>query len=64
MEAKPDVIKARENQTYVTVRTGLPWGAAAIVDDMVGTIYGQTRSEVIRFIVINWLHNNVVVKKK
>ena len=64
MEAKPDVIKARENQTYVAVRTGLPWGAAAIIDDMVGTIYGQTRSEVIRFIVINWLHNNVVVKKK
>ncbi len=61
MPARPlkvDVQLARDRESYVAMRIGLSWGAAAIVDDMVGTLYGATRAEVLRFIVISWLHQS------
>ena len=42
----------------VPMATSLPPGAADIVDSLIGTLYGDRRSGVLRFIVINWLHNN------
>lgn len=35
--------------------TSVPPGAAALVDSLVGTFYGSTRSEVLRFIVVSWI---------
>jgi hypothetical protein len=34
--------------------TTLPSGAAALVDSMVGTIYGGTRADVLRFMITSW----------
>lgn len=39
-------------------RTTLPWGMSQLVDSLVGTLYGQTRAEVLRFMIISWAHNN------
>jgi len=33
----------------------LPPGALAIVDSLVGTFLGSTRSEVLRFIAVSWI---------
>lgn len=33
----------------------MPPGAAALVDGLVGTFYGSTRSEVLRFMVVSWI---------
>jgi hypothetical protein len=48
--------------------TSVPPGAAALVDSLVGTFYGSTRSEVLRFIVVSWIteHHATVcaVRKK
>lgn len=35
--------------------TSVPPGAAALVDGLVGTFYGSTRSEVLRFMVVSWI---------
>lgn len=53
MFRKPGMIS---NVKYVT---HIPPGCAFLIDDMVGTIYGETRSEVIRFIIINWTTENI-----
>jgi len=37
------------------VGTTLPPGALMLVDSLVGTFLGSTRSELLRFIVIEWL---------
>lgn len=39
----------------VQATTNLPPGAGALVDNLVGTLYGSTRSEVLRFIVLSWI---------
>jgi hypothetical protein len=39
----------------VAMSTSLPPGAAALVDDLVGTFVGNRRAEVLRFIVTSWL---------
>jgi hypothetical protein len=39
----------------VQATTNLPPGAGLLVDSLVGTIYGSTRSEVLRFIVLSWI---------
>lgn len=39
--------------------TTLPPGAHALVDGLVGTFYGSTRSEVTRFIILHWLHSSI-----
>ncbi len=39
--------------------TTLPPGAHALVDSLVGTFYGSTRSEVARFIIVSWLHGSM-----
>jgi hypothetical protein len=33
----------------------MPPGAATLVDGLVGTFLGSTRSEVLRFIVVSWI---------
>ena len=47
----------RVNKDMVGVK--LPPGAIAIVDSLVGTFLGATRSELLRFIVISWLADNM-----
>ena len=37
------------------VALSLPPGAAALVDSLVGSFCGSTRSEVLRFIVVSWI---------
>lgn len=37
----------------------LPPGARALVDSLVGTFIGATRSEVLRFIVASWLTEHI-----
>lgn len=39
----------------VQASTNLPPVAGALVDNLVGTLYGSTRSEVLRFIVLSWI---------
>jgi hypothetical protein len=39
----------------VQASTNLPPGAGLLVDSLVGTLYGSTRSEVLRFIVLSWI---------
>ncbi len=39
----------------------LPPGALVLVDSLVGTFYGNTRSEVLRFIVASWLTQNITM---
>jgi hypothetical protein len=43
--------------------TSLPPGAALLVDSLVGTFYGSTRSEVLRFMVVSWIteHHEAVL---
>jgi hypothetical protein len=41
------------------VSTSLPPAATALVDSLVGTFYGTTRAEVLRFIVQSWLTTNI-----
>lgn len=41
------------------VGTTLPPGALALVDSLVGTFIGGTRSEVIRFMVISWITGHI-----
>ena len=36
------------------VSTSLPVGAMTIIDSAVGTLYGETRAAVLRFIVTSW----------
>lgn len=45
------------------VGTTLPPGALYLVDSLVGTFVGNTRSEVMRFIVASWLTENLTVVK-
>lgn len=40
------------------VGTTLPPGALALVDSLVGTFIGGTRSELLRYIVISWITNH------
>lgn len=37
----------------------LPPQALTLVDGLVGTFYGSTRSEVLRFITVSWLTTNI-----
>jgi len=53
MFRKPEALN---NIKYVT---HIPPGCAFLIDDMVGTTYGETRSEVLRFIVINWTTEHI-----
>lgn len=39
----------------VAAATNLPPGAGLLVDSLVGTLYGSTRSEVLRFIILSWI---------
>lgn len=39
----------------------LPPGSLALVDSLVGTFVGNTRSEVLRFIVASWLTQNITL---
>lgn len=41
------------------VATTLPPGALALVDSLVGTFIGNTRSEVTRYMVISWLTEHI-----
>lgn len=50
----PRPLRLKSNQ----VSTSLPPGAAVLVDALVGTFYGSTRAEVLRFIVISWITAN------
>lgn len=43
----------------VRVRTDLPWGCAALIDSLIGTVYGETREEVIRFALVSWTTTNI-----
>ncbi len=42
----------------VQATTTLPPGAGALVDSLVGTFIGSTRSEVLRFIILSWITQN------
>jgi len=39
----------------------LPPGSLLLVDSLVGTFLGNTRSEVLRFIVASWLTENITL---
>lgn len=45
------------------VGTTLPPGALALLDSMVGTFLGSTRSEVLRFITVSGLTDHIVVAR-
>jgi len=51
------------NKPKGMVGTALPTGSLALVDSLVGTFIGNTRSEVLRFIVASWLTQNITIVK-
>ena len=52
--------KAPKRQRFPKDMVGLtlPEGALVMVDSLVGTFFGSTRSEVLRFIVVSWICEN------
>jgi hypothetical protein len=50
---------SEKNGKKVRVVTSILPSQIALIDQMVGTIYGENRAEVIRFILMNWMHNNI-----
>ncbi len=48
----------KDAKRNVRAVTTLPWGMSALVDSLVGTLYGQTRAEVLRFMIVSWAHDN------
>jgi hypothetical protein len=51
----------RKQKRVLNIRmsTSLPPSQAVLIKEMVGTIYGETKSEVIRFITTAWLTENL-----
>jgi hypothetical protein len=47
-----------------SMATTLPPGAQLLVDSMVGTLFGSTRAEVLRFMAISWISEHYAAVKQ
>lgn len=59
MTPKPAPAPRKPRRPRGMVGCTLPPGALVLVDAMVGTFYGNTRSEVLRFITVSWLTEHI-----